>query len=147
MIIMFCGHSDYVPSEEDGKKILSLLEEKIGERDAELYLGGYGGFDAFAEKCGREYQRTHPNTKLIFVTPYMTENRLVDAKLRYDDVIYPELERVPPRFAISHRNKWMAEKADCVIAYVNHAWGGAYQTYQHAKKKQKEICNLTEKIL
>ncbi len=147
MIITFCGHSDYIQTAEDERRMLSLLEEKIGDRHAELYLGGYGSFDEFARKCGRRYQATHPNTRLIFVTPYITENyqknHLQAQKDLYDDILYPSLESVPKRFAISHRNRWMVERADLVIAYIAHAFGGAYQTYRHAGKKNKEIVNLT----
>ena len=71
--------------------------------------------------------------------------RFLYQKTRYDEIIYPEIEHIPPRFGISHRNKWMVEKADSVIAYVEHGWGGAYQTYQHAKRKKKEIWNLSER--
>jgi len=149
MVITFCGHSQYTESGEDENKILSFLTEKIGDHHAELYLGGYGSFDAFARKCGRKYQESHPNTKLIFITPYITidyqKNHLDYQKNLYDAILYPELEKVPLKFAISYRNRWMVENADCVIAYISHDWGGAYQTYKYAKKKQKEIFNLTGK--
>ena len=114
----------------------------MGDRPAELFWGGYGSFDAFALKCGKKYQKTHPNTKVIFVTPYISASC---QKEMYDDIIYPALEKVPPKFAISHRNKWMVEQADYVIAYIDHSWGGAYQTYRHAKRKNKPLLNLTEK--
>lgn len=151
MIITFCGHSQYTGSKEDEAKILSLLTEKIGDCPAELYLGGYGAFDEFARKCGKKYQEKHPNTKLILITPYITidyqKNRLDGQKDKYDAILYPELENVPLKFAIWHRNRWMVEKADLVIAYVNYEWGGAYQTYKYAKKKRKGIVNLTGKEL
>jgi hypothetical protein len=38
----------------------------------------------------------------------------------------------------------MMEKADYVIAYVSHNWGGAYTTYKYAKRKGKEIFNLAK---
>ena len=61
---------------------------------------------------------------------------------RYDGIIYPELEDKPKKFAIFYRNQWMVDRADCVIAYVVRTWGGAYATYQYAKKKGKEVFNL-----
>ena len=125
------------------------MTEIIGDDHAELYLGGYGSFDAFARRCGKKYQETHPNTKLVFITPYITidyqKNHLEYEKNLYDDIIYPELEKVPLKFAISYRNRWTVEKADCVIAYITHDFGGAYQTYKHAKKKQKQIFNISGK--
>ena len=148
MIITFCGHSQYTESAEDEKKIISLLTELIGDRDAELYFGGYGSFDSFARKCGKKYQETHQNTKLIFVTPYITidyqKKHLEHNKDLYDQILYPNLEDKPLKFAISYRNKWMVEQADYVIAYITHDWGGAYQTYKYARQKKKRLFNISD---
>ena len=57
---------------------------------------------------------------------------------------YPEIENKPKRYAITYRNRYMAEKADYVIAYVSHGWGGAYATYMYAKRREKEIFNLAD---
>ena len=148
MTVAFCGHSEYTPSNADEKKILALLEKLIGDRDAEILLGGYGFFDEFARKCSKKYQETRPNAKLIFVTPYVTldyqKNHLDYVKNLYDGIACPELEKVPLKFAISYRNKWMVEQADYVIAYITHTWGGAYQTYKHAQRKKKPLFNITD---
>ena len=147
MIITFCGHSHYTESKEDELKILSVLENKVGDNYAELFLGGYGAFDDFARRCGVKYKEKHPNIKLIFITPYITpdyqKNHLQYKKDLYDEILYPELENVPLRFAISHRNKWMVNKADIVIANVNNSCGGAYQTYKYAKNTGKETINIS----
>ena len=147
MVITFCGHSQYTGSGEDEHKILSLLGELVGDQYAELYLGGYGSFDAFARLCGKKYQETHPNVKLIFVTPYITVDyqKNHDSKILYDEIIYPDLEDKPLKFAISYRNKWMVEQADYVIACITHDWGGAYQTYKHAQRKKKLLFNISGK--
>ena len=57
----------------------------------------------------------------------------------YDWTVYPGLENVPRRFAISHRNRYMVDKADFVVAYVTHSWGGAAQTLEYANQKKKSI--------
>ena len=62
----------------------------------------------------------------------------------YDEIVYPELESVPWKFAISKRNEWMVEQADIVIAFVDHDWGGAATTLQYAKRKKKTIINLAD---
>ena len=146
MIITFCGHSNYIRSAEDEEKIIAFLTEKIGDEPAELFLGGYGSFDSFALSCGKKYQKTHPNVKLIFVTPYITEdyqkNHLEYCNKIYDGTVYPEIEEKPLRFAISYRNRWMVEMADYVVAYINRDCGGAYKTYKHAKRKKKPIFNI-----
>ena len=149
MIITFCGHSQYSETDADRQKVLALLEELAGDAPCELFLGGYGGFDAFAKKCGKQYQKKHPNTKLIFVTPYLPiddqKKHLSTLSNQYDEILYPSLEHVPPKFAILHRNKWMATQADCMIAYIDHTWGGAYNTYRIAKRLGKQILNIAGK--
>ncbi len=140
MIITFCGHSDYIRRTEDERRVLTFFESTVGAQNVEFFLGGYGGFDSFAYVCAKKYKLSHKNAMLMYVTPYL--DRIVD-KI-YDDIIYPPIENVPFRFAISHRNKWMAEQADIVICYVIREYGGAYQTYVHAKRKGKTIFNLAD---
>lgn len=146
MIVTFCGHGDFVGEKEEKLKLMSILEQVIGESSAEFFLGGYGGFDAFAYACAKEYKKRHEKVSLIFVTPYMTEEyqkkHLEPIKDAFDAILYPDIEGKPLRFAISYRNKYMVEKADIVIAYITHGWGGAYKTYEHARRKGKRIINL-----
>ena len=107
MIITFCGHSQFTRTEEYEQKILAFLEEKVGDNPADFYLGGYGSFDSFAYDCCKKYKAIHPGVSLIFITPYMTveyqQNHLEYQKTRYDEIIYPEIEDKPPRFAITYR--------------------------------------------
>ena len=146
MIITFCGHACFVGSEEYEKKILALLEETAGDNPADMFLGGYGGFDSFAYNVCKKYKASHPSVSLIFVTPYITEqyqkNHLEFIKNMYDDIIYPEIENKPKRFAVFYRNRYMVDRADFVIAYVNRSYGGAYDTYKYASGKGKIIFNL-----
>ncbi len=125
-----------------------LLETVVGENSATFYLGGYGNFDSFAFACARKYQRSYPNITLAFVTPYISlayqEKHLRIYETEYDMIIYPPIEHVLPKFAIVSRNKWMAEQADAVIAFVNREWGGAYTMYKHAIRKHKRVFNLAE---
>ncbi len=146
MIVTFCGHADFSKSKEYEQKLLSFLEERVGERAADMYLGGYGNFDSFAYDCCKKYKETHPSVSVVFVTPYMTveyqRNYLRYQEKRYDSILYSEIESKPKRYAIIYQNRYMVEKADCVVAYVEQAWGGAYTTYQYAQRKGKEILNL-----
>ena len=148
MIVTFCGHAQFRKTEEYEKRLISFLYEKVGDNIANMYLGGYGNFDTFAYECCKKYKATHPNVSLVFVTPYITteyqQNHLNYEKTRYDSILYPKIENKPLKFAISYRNKYMVEKADYVIAYIDHSWGGAYQTYQYAKRKNKQIINLAD---
>jgi hypothetical protein len=65
-------------------------------------------------------------------------------KKYYDDVVYPPLENVPLKFAISRRNEWVVDNSDIVYAYVKHSWGGVAKMLAYAKHKQKQIINILD---
>ena len=62
----------------------------------------------------------------------------------YDSIVYPPLEKVPFRFAISKRNEWMVDNADIIIGYVKNQYGGAYKILEYAKRQRKNIINLAD---
>ena len=62
----------------------------------------------------------------------------------YDSTVYPPLENIPQKFAISKRNEWMINQADLIIAYVSHTYGGAYRSLEYARRKKKSIINLAK---
>lgn len=148
MVVTFCGHAQFHRTEEYEQKLLSFFDEMIGDKTVEMFLGGYGGFDAFAYECCKNYKRTHPNVSLVFVAPYISEdylkNHLQGQENGYDSIIYPDIQDKPKKFAISYRNKYMVEMSDYVVAYVSHEWGGAYTSYKYAKRKGKPIFNLAK---
>lgn len=151
MIITFCGHSQFPKSSENEYRIMEVLNEIVAEEKAELYLGGYGGFDDLAYSCCKKYKESHPNVSLIFITPYLTpeyqRNYLKSREVKYDEIIYPEIENKPLKFAISYRNMWMVDKADYVVCGITHACGGAYKTYKYAKRKNKTVINITGMVI
>ena len=146
MIITFCGHAQFSKSEKYQRTVLDFLKRTVGDQAADMYLGGYGNFDSFAYGCCLKYKESHPNISLVFITPYVTpeymKNRFECQSTKYDSVIYPEIEDKPLKFAITYRNRWMVEKADYVVCFITHSYGGAYKTYQHAKKCNKKIINI-----
>ena len=145
MIVAFCGHSEYMGNSEDERKVLEYLERRVGNKAVEFYLGEYGGFDRFAYTCARKYQETHSAARLVFISPYLSEAFLkkhIESSHRFDAVLYPNLENVPPRYAISYRNRWIAEQAEVLISYVVYSYGGASKMYRYAVQKGKEIYNL-----
>ena len=143
MIITFCGHSDYVKNALDEEKVFSILNA-YAQNQIDFYLGGYGNFDSFAYSCAQKYKALHPTARLIFVTPYFPPRKTEET---YDEIIYPALENIPMRFAISYRNEWMIDNADIVIAYVYHTFGGAQKTLSVAKRKNKTIFNIAKPII
>ena len=76
----------------------------------------------------------------VLVLPYIDRDCDVS---RCDESIYPPLEKVPKRFAISKRNEYMVYNADVVVAYVVYGFGGASKTIQYAERKGKRIIRFS----
>ena len=145
MIITFCGHSDFLFSDDVKQQLKNILvSEIIKNPTCKFYLGGYGDFDSVCLRTLRELKKEFQDIELIFITPYIdkTYSKLEFAKYHYDDVIFPPLESVPRKFAILKRNEWMVEEADLVIAYVKYSWGGAAKTLEYATRRKKLIINI-----
>ena len=97
--------------------MLRLLEDVSRGQPITFYIGGYGSFDEFAKRCAKQYQSTHPDTKVCFISSYMgkwLEDRKEYLTKEYDEIIYPEIENVPRKFAISKRNEWMVQQVAAV---------------------------------
>ena len=152
MIISFAGHA-LVPYEEKVKEIVKeQLRDNISVDERILcYLGGYGAFDKICASVCRELKMENPKIELIYITPYL--NFSEQAKIKeaqemgtYDRSIYPPIENVPPKYAISKRNEWMMSNSDLIIVYVKHTFGGAYKSLQVAKRRKKRIINICDLI-
>lgn len=141
MVIAFCGHSEIYDDGTLEARLFHLLENVVANESVEMLLGGYGDFDFLAYKCCKRLKEQGRRVLLIYVTPYL---HFVMPHEKYDEIIYPDIEDKPPKYAIVYRNRWMIDKADCVISYVNYERGGAFTTYAYAKKKGKEVINLGE---
>ncbi len=149
MIVTFNGHKDTIMSDELRQEATMVIEDAIKEGADTFYCGGYGNFDSACARIIQDLHLKYPHIKSYLVTPYMNSVRqktlkFIEKQHIYDGFIYPELENVPLKFAISKRNEWMVEQADVVIAYVDHDWGGAWTTLQYAKRKKKRIINLAK---
>ena len=145
MRICFFGHAQAYCSDEIKQQLVDLLRDFANSEDCEFWFGGYGRFDDLAYGCVGEVTSGF-KIQRVFVTPYITEsyqkNQLECKKYKYDCLIYPEIEKVPYRFAIVARNRWIVNQSDVVICYVNHLYGGAYNAVRHAKSHGKRIINL-----
>lgn len=139
MLVTFCGHSSVSNASIVASALASAIEELIAEGADNFYLGGYGEFDLIAARVVREAKASHLEIRSTLVIPYI--DRDFDPSL-YDASVYPPLEAVPLRFAISKRNEWMIDKADVVVSGVTHEWGGAAKTLKYAQRKKKRIIHV-----
>lgn len=145
-ICTFFGHRNTFLSQEELMKLESVIAELIEEGINTFFFGGFGEFDRACGTTVQKLKRRYPYICLHFVTPYIAVNnwRLKEAAASgvFDSIIYPGLEDVHYKAAIEERNKYMVNKAECVIAYVNYAAGGAYQACRYAGKNGKRLINL-----
>lgn len=142
MICTFFGHRDTPPETEP--LLCTLLMDLICQQGADVfYVGNHGAFDKMVQRNLRHLQEEYPHIRCAVVLTKMPGER--DGQEMPLATIYPEgLETVPPKYAISARNRWMLSQADCVIGYIAHSFGGAAQFYMQAKRNGKIVYNLYE---
>ena len=150
MIISFAGHAHIASKNKVKEALKRWIRETISSEEAvTCYLGGYGDFDEICARVCREIKQEYSNIRLVYVTPYisLSEQAKIKELLKYglyDESLYPPIENVPLRFAISKRNEWMMTNADLVVVYVNQQYGGAYTSLQVARRKKKKIVNICD---
>lgn len=140
---MFFGHADAPPSV--GDSLERAVADLINVRAVRMfYIGHQGNFDRMALSVMRKMQKAFPGISYAVVLAYMPGKTLT---FEADTpTMYPEgLELVPRKFAISHRNRWMAANSDIAVAYVNRGYGGAAQTLVYARRCGLEIINLADR--
>ena len=146
MIITFCGHRDFVKTAKIEKTLIELLKFFAKDRETiHCYCGGYGNFDGFAAECVRKAKKDFENIRNCLIIPYISpsfQEKIKYLKDYYDEIIYSPLENIPSKYAIIKRNEWMIDKADLLIAYIKHSWGGAAKTLEYAKRKHAAIYKL-----
>ena len=113
MPVTFCGHSQVANANAVAAALADIIEKLIDEGADEFLLGGYGEFDTMAAIAVRNAKKNHSGIHSPLVIPYI--DRDYDPAL-YDNSMYPPLETVPRRFAISKRNEWMVSNCDVVVA-------------------------------
>ena len=131
------------------RAIISLIETEGVDT---FWFGGNGDFDCYASSVARYIQKNiYPHIKRIFVAAYMQQitpsigNQISAVDLDYDGFIYPdEVELAPRRFAITYRNRYEVEHADFFICYITTEYGGAYDAFKLAKRRNKKVINLAD---
>lgn len=141
-ICTFFGHRDCPEMVRPAIRaaIIRLIEEH-GIR--EFYVGHQGGFDRMVRGVLRELATVYPHMGYTIVLAYLPQKNDPSFGTDASRTLLPEgIENVPPRFAISFRNRWMLKQADFVIAYVSHPWGNAAALVKSAVHQHKCVINL-----
>ncbi len=147
---VFAGHRQ-IFEPNIGEKVKKALEKLIETESRVVFLNGkIGRFDEVCAGAVRTMKEKHPDKEIrsCLVLPYYS-NRLNTEKSYfqslYDEILLPEeVECTYYKAAIIKRNRWMVDHADLMLAYIDHDYGGAYQTYRYAQKKSVPIINIAE---
>lgn len=134
----FFGHRDCPSSVK--ASLYEAIEQLICNQQVDtFYVGMQGAFDRMAYTALVELRQRYSYIKVFRVLAYMPKPDDSDTA----DTIIPEgIENTHPRYAIVHRNNWMTERSDYVIAYITHPTGGAYQAVERARRKHREVIML-----
>lgn len=142
-VCTFFGHADSPTNIK--KEIQKVIEDLILQKGVNtFYVGTNGNFDRMVQSVLIDLKKKYPNleccTVLAYIPGIKPEFDIGYEKLEF---LYPDgLEKVPKRFAIDWRNKWMVQQSDYVISYVRHSFGGAAKYMELAKRKKKIVYNL-----
>lgn len=139
MICTFFGHHDTPDSVKP--RLRAVLLDLIERQGAtQFYVDNHGKFDAMATLLLAELAKSYP-IRYTVVLAYIPQKP--DPFYEAHPTLLPDgIEFVPPRFAINYRNKWMIERCDTAVTYVNHSFGGAGKCKELALRKKKTVIEL-----
>ena len=147
--VAFFGHRyiDRFSQAESGveKHVRELLNNY---EYVDFLVGRDGEFDQIVSSTVKRMKNAvrDDNSSLIWVMPY-PKAEYANNEDNFDDY-YDEIEicdessRAHFKSAIQIRNRYMVDRADLVICYIDHENGGAYQTVKYAEKQGKKIINI-----
>lgn len=138
MVCVFFGHHDCPDSVKP--RLMQAIRERIGDGARLFYVGTHGKFDALVLSCLRSLGREFPEIGYAVVLAYLSQ---VPSACQPGETLFPEgIEKVPKRFAVDYRNRWMLDRADAVIAFVSRPFGGAAKQLKRAERKGVPVFNL-----
>ena len=139
-VCTFFGHRDC--PEAVKPYLREVLVELIVNKGVDtFYVGNQGRFDGIVRSVLRELVQAYPEIQYAVVLAYLPgEKRAYNDD---SDTMLPEgIEAVHPRYAVVWRNRWMLQRADFVVTYIAHPWGGAARFADKARRAGKTVINL-----
>ncbi len=146
MTCTFIGHSNF--NSKYSYKIKKVLIDLIENHNVcKFYVGTHGSFDYCAAKVLDELLQIYPHIDYFVVRAYLPRMGEVEIKEYHNPIIFDGFEKVPLRFAISHRNDWMIKQSDYVVSYITdtHKASGAADFAEKAIRWGKTVINIADK--
>lgn len=140
----FIGHR------EASEEVLPALKQSIHKHIAEygvteFIVGHYGSFDRLAARAVISAKKYYSGITLLLLIPYHPAERSAEIPKGFDNTFYPPgMETVPRKLAITRANRYMADHADYLIAYVWHPASNARNLLEYAQRKGISVSNLAD---
>ena len=151
--VSFFGHRQIDNIFVIEQRLETIIQELLLTKEyVEFFVGRDGEFDQLVASTIRRCKRAvrDDNSALVLVLPYATaEYRNNEQSFHeYYDEIEICAESAERHFKSAHqtRNRTMVNRSDLVVFCVEHNSGGAYQTFQYAKKANANIINLPDAL-
>ena len=147
-IVAFFGHRDTLITTHLENQLEQVVKELITNGYDEFWCCEQGNFDWLARTTMQRLKKENPNITLCYICAY-NPNHYSTIKQQFleerYELIYPPIAtKGPQKFAISRRNKYIAENANVIVCYITRKSGGSYQAVRQAQQKQKLIINLAK---
>lgn len=139
----FLGN-DYKWSRSDIiEKIKKQALRLIDEEGVDTFLVGVkGAYERDAYNAVLRIKQDNPSIKIVFVASSMKE--VNDEERYFDSFVYPDRAAIGyKRWCIVHRNNWIIENTDFIIAY-NRFEGRAFEVCKRAKNKGVQVIELAD---
>ncbi len=149
--VSFFGHRQIENVSAIEKRLAEIIRPLLLEKEyVEFLVGRDGEFDLLAASTIKRLKRSvrDDNSALVWVLPYPTaeyQDYEADYAAYYDEIeICPESATAHFKSAFQLRNRWMVDRSNLVICYVERPYGGAFQTLRYASRRGKSIINIAE---
>lgn len=118
--------------------LLLIAEEGVDT----FYVSSKGAYERDAYNAVLQIKQNNPGIRIVFVASGMKE--VNDGERYFDSFIYPDRAAIGyKRWCIVHRNNWIIENTDFIIAY-NQLKGRAFDVCKRAKNKGVMVIELAE---
>ena len=149
--ISFFGHREIDYFFRYESKIEEIVYKAVKDNPyVEILVGRDGDFDTLVSSVTQRIRRDIGKARigLTWVMPYEKAEYTKNAEefdKYYDNIeICLDSVKVHPKSAIQVRNRYMVDRADLVVFFVERNGDGAYQAMKYAIKQGKKIINLSD---
>lgn len=125
------------------EKVKEQILKLIDEEDVDtFFVGVKGAYENDAYDTVLDVRKERPNIQILLV---VSNAREVNEGTRFcNDIIFPDkAEMGYKRWCIVHRNNWIIENTDFIIAY-NRFGGRAFEVCKRAKNKGVQVIELAD---